>query len=82
MSSILVTLIQIYIFVFIGRAILSWFPLRVGGVASSVNGVLVSLTEPLLRPVRRLVPRVGMFDLSFLVVVFGLIILQSVIASS
>jgi YggT family protein len=39
------------------------------------------VTEPVLRPVRRVVPRTGMLDLSFLVVFFGVIILQQVVAS-
>jgi YggT family protein len=47
-----------------------------------VNGVLFTLTEPVLRPVRRVIPRTGMFDLSFLVVFFGIIILQQIVASA
>ncbi len=57
-------------------------PARAGGVAASVSGVLFTLTEPVLRPVRRVVPRTGMIDLSFLIVFFGIIILQQLVASA
>jgi uncharacterized protein YggT (Ycf19 family) len=46
-----------------------------------VHGGLVTVTEPVLGPVRRVIPRVGMFDLSFLVVFFGITILRGLIAS-
>jgi uncharacterized protein YggT (Ycf19 family) len=44
-----------------------------------VQGVLVTLTEWALRPLRSIIPPAGMVDLSFLVLTFGLIILQGAI---
>jgi uncharacterized protein YggT (Ycf19 family) len=41
----------------------------------------VIVTEPVLAPARRVIPRAGMFDLSFLVVFFGISILRQLIAS-
>ena len=46
------------------ECILSWFPLQPGGVMAKINGLLVRVTEPVLEPVRRILPRMGMFDLS------------------
>lgn len=49
--------------------VLSW--LRVFGVRGallSIDNVLRKITEPVLAPVRRMLPRTGMFDLSFLLV--------------
>jgi YggT family protein len=43
---------------------------------------LFELTEPVLRPVRRVIPPVGMFDVSFMVVFFVLFFLQSVLRAS
>ena len=37
-----------------------------------VSNVLARITEPVLAPVRRIVPRVGMFDISFIIVLLGL----------
>ena len=81
MTGFVLLLLQIFLLVLVGRAVMSWFPLRSGGVAASVNSALFTVTEPVLRPVRRVVPRTGMLDLSFLVVFFGVIILQQLVAS-
>ena len=62
-----------------GRAILSWFPLRQGTFMASLYRLLVDLTEPILRPVRRVIPPAGMLDTSFMVVFFVLIILLQVV---
>ena len=81
MTGFILLLLQLYLLVLVGRAVMSWFPLRSGGVAASVNSTLFTLTEPVLRPVRRVVPRTGMIDLSFMVVFFGVIILQQIVRS-
>ena len=47
-----------------------------------MNTLLFELTEPVLRPVRRVIPPVGMFDVSFMVVFFVLFFLQSVLRAS
>jgi YggT family protein len=82
MIGLIAAFLQIYLLILIGRAVLSWFPLRAGGVAASLNSVLFTLTEPVLRPVRRVVPRTGIIDLSFMVVFFAVIILQQIVASA
>lgn len=51
------------------RVLLSWVdPAGRGAIA----GFVVQTTEPLLAPVRRLLPRTGMFDLSPLIVLLVL----------
>ena len=42
----------------------------------------VVVTEPLLAPIRRVLPPMGMFDLSPMVLTFGLVILAQLIAGS
>ncbi|MEI8002138.1 MAG: YggT family protein [Actinomycetes bacterium] len=79
MSEIICTLITIFVVVLFFRAVLSWFPVRPGSGLAQVNRVLVDLTEWALAPVRRIVPQVGMIDISFMVLVFGLLILRGVI---
>jgi YggT family protein len=63
------------------RAILSWFPLDPDGVAANIQGVLVSLTDWALVPLRRIIPPAGMLDLSFMVLFFALIILRAAVCS-
>jgi YggT family protein len=61
---LLCQLILLFQVVIIARIVLSWFPLQPGGVMSRINRVLIVLTEWLLGPLRRIVPRVGMLDFS------------------
>lgn len=73
--------VTVYMIVMAARAVMSWFPVRPGTGLASVNAVLYELTEPVLAPVRRVIPPAGMFDLSFIVVFFFLVILRSIICS-
>jgi YggT family protein len=63
---ILCLICQLYVLAIFGRVI-SWFPLSRGGVAEQVNNKLLLITEPLLGPIRRVMPRMGMLDLSPLI---------------
>lgn len=58
---------QLYVLVLVVRAVLSFFPMSPGSAFAPVARVAFVLTEPVLAPFRRLIPPVGMFDLSFLV---------------
>jgi YggT family protein len=79
MWALVATLLQLFLLCLLARAVLSWFPPS-GGVVDTIRGVLFTITEPVLAPVRRLLPPVqigGMgLDLSFMIVFFGIIILQ------
>ena len=78
---LLCSLIDVYYIILIARIILSYFPLQPGTALSSIASILYQLTEPVLGPVRRLIPSVGMFDISPIVVFIGLRILQGAICS-
>jgi YggT family protein len=65
----LVLLFEVALF---ARVILSWFPLQPGGAMAKVNRFLVRITDPVLEPVRRMLPRMGMFDLSPIIVFLAL----------
>ncbi len=77
--TILCALITVFIVVLFARAVLSWFPVRPGTAMAQVNSLLYDLTEWALRPLRRVIPPAGMFDLSFLVLTFGLFIVRQAI---
>jgi len=70
--------LTIYLVVLVARAVLSWFPVSPGGVLEQIQSVLFALTEPVLRPARQVIPPAGMFDLSFIVVFFILLILREI----
>ncbi|HSN70353.1 MAG TPA: YggT family protein [Steroidobacteraceae bacterium] len=63
------TLVQFYFFAILLYALLSWIA---PGTYSPIASVLTSLSEPLLAPVRRVVPPIGGLDLSALFVLIGL----------
>jgi len=76
-------LITIYVIVIFVRIVLTWFPLDPDGGMATVAGFLFVVTDPVLGPIRRALPplRVGnvAMDLSPIIVLIGLRILQSVI---
>jgi YggT family protein len=74
-SDVIRFILYAYLVILGGRAILSWFPLRQGTFMASLYALLIDLTEPVLRPVRRVIPPAGMLDTSFMVVFFALVIL-------
>jgi len=78
-------ILNLYTWVIIASAIFSW--LYAFNVINSRNQfvamigqVLYNLTEPLLRPIRRYVPSMGGLDLSPIVLLLGIFLLQRVLA--
>lgn len=69
-------MIQGLIFAIFLRAVLSWFPVDRGG---TLFRGLDAVTEPLLEPLRRLIPRVGMVDISPMIAILVLYGLLSVL---
>jgi len=72
-KSILVGLVEAYVLILIIRALLSWFPVRYRSPLIPVLRVLDRVTEPVLRPIRRVLPPIraggAAIDLSILLVV-------------
>jgi YggT family protein len=66
-------LINIFLFGVIIQAVLSWFQ---SGGYNPAYALLNSLTSPLLRPARNLLPPTGGIDLSPVLVIIGLILLK------
>jgi YggT family protein len=58
---------QLYILILVARALVSWFPPSPGSALNPVRHVLFAVTEPVLAPFRRLIPPIGMIDISYLV---------------
>lgn len=74
------TLIQLYIYVLLFRAILSWFPTIQNPTVRQIASFAFQITEPVLAPVRRLLSPIRFgatsFDFSILVVTLLLVYLQ------
>lgn len=56
---------------------MSWFPVTPGSALSSVYSLLFRVTEPILGPLRRMMPPLGMLDLSPIIVFFGITLLMN-----
>ncbi|HEX9258192.1 MAG TPA: YggT family protein [Acidimicrobiales bacterium] len=77
MRELLCKLVWLYVAVIVVRMVLSWFPLQPGGLMAKLQRVLIAVTDPVLAPLRRIIPPVGGLDLSPLV---ALLFLQIVVA--
>ena len=78
------TIITLYIWILIGAAILSW--LIAFNVVNTRNPFVASVanffyhvTEPALRPIRRLLPHLGGIDISPVILIIALLFLERII---
>jgi YggT family protein len=76
---ILVQLLDLYSFVVFAAVIVSWVQLP---PTHPIMSVLGGLTEPLLGPIRRVLPDMGGLDLSPLVLLFGLRLVRGLLLSA
>ena len=77
-SELVLGVINLYTFIILIRALISWVS---PDPRNPIVRLLVQVTEPVLRPVRRVIPPAGMLDTSFIVVFFVLIVLRGVLAA-
>lgn len=70
------TFLYILLFAIIARSLISWFPLD---PRNQLVRLLHQFTEPLLEPVRRILPRTGMIDLSAMAVILLLYVMLYVV---
>ncbi len=81
--TLLAGLIELYVIILIVRALLSWFPTTPDSVLARVTRAMDVITEPVLRPIRRMLPPLragGMaIDLSILVLIIGLQVLVALL---
>jgi YggT family protein len=75
------TIITIYIWLLIASAVLSWLiAFNVvntrNPIVSSVGEFLYRVTEPLLRPIRSLMPNLGGIDVSPVILILALLFLE------
>ena len=77
--NLVVLLLQIIWFAIFARAIISWFPIDQNG---PVVRALDAITEPILEPLRRVVPRVGMIDITPMVAILLIFAITYLLQSS
>lgn len=82
--TLITTVIGLYIWVLIASAVMSWLiAFKVvntyNRVVASIAEILYRLTEPVLAPIRRLLPAMGGLDLSPIVLILLLFFLRDLV---
>jgi len=73
-------IIQVFTIAIFARVVLSWFMIRpTSGFVVSLYQVLFQITEPILGPLRRIIPTIGMFDISPIVAIILLQVIGQVL---
>lgn len=70
--------IQMLTWAVIARSLLSWFPID---QSSALYQMLWRTTEPIIEPIRRVMPQTGMIDLSPLAAIIVLIVMGQLVAN-
>jgi YggT family protein len=78
--------LTLFMLVLLARVIMSWIELAgvrppATGPLRSAYELLFDVTEPVLRPLRKIVPPAGMFDLSVLIAFVIIIVLRAAFCS-
>ena len=79
LAEIIFLVLNVMTIALIGRAILSWFD---PGLRWPISRVLYDVTEPIVAPVRSVMPRTGFIDLSFFVALILLQLLRRLLAQA
>lgn len=78
------TLIDIYIWILIAAAVLSWLVAfnvvnTRNPIVNAIGEFLYRITEPALRPIRAMLPNLGGIDISPVILIIGLLFLRQLI---
>ena len=72
-------LVWVLIIAIFARVILSWLP--IGGSNNPLVAIVYQITEPILAPLRRVIPRVGIFDLTPMIAIIILGLIERAVSS-
>ena len=81
LQNVLFTLIHFYSILILVYCLMSWLPVGASGIIEDIRSVLASLCEPYLGLFRRIIPPLGMIDISPIIAIFVLQLLRSVIGA-
>ena len=71
-------ILQIFAYLVIARALTTWFP---NARRYAIVQLLYQITDPVMTPISKLIPRIGMIDLSPTILVFTLLIISSALGA-
>ena len=70
---------NIYVLIVIARTISTFFPISSGSPLLPVVDFLYKATEPVFAPIRRVLPTVGSFDFTPVVVIIGVNVIARIL---
>jgi YggT family protein len=78
------TVVTLYVYILIASAILSWLVAfnvvnERNPIVAQVGEFLYRVTEPALRPIRRILPNLGGIDISPIILILGLFFLRNLV---
>jgi YggT family protein len=76
---LLCAIANIYVLIVIARTISTFFPISSGSPFLPVVDFLYKATEPVFAPIRRVLPTVGPFDFTPVVVIIGVNIIARIL---
>ncbi len=84
-GNLLIFLLDVYFYIIIASVIISWLiAFDVVNVknpqAQNLINLLNKVTEPVYKPLRKFIPPIGGIDITPIIVVFGIFLLQNLIA--
>lgn len=86
MNSFLIQFVEILGWALYGailaRVIVSWLPIGPDSPFAPVVRTIYEITEPILSPIRRLVPGMGMFDLSPMIAIILIMVIQRIVIAA
>lgn len=84
----LVTFVNLFFYALwmaiLGRVIMSWVTMfaPTSPIVQTINEILHQMTEPILGPLRRVIPPLGMFDLTPMIALILLTVIRNVLISN
>ena len=66
----------------LARVIVSWIPIGEDSPFAPIVRIIYQITEPILGPIRRLIPGLGMFDLSPMIAIILLMVIQRILVAA
>lgn len=84
-GQVLILLLDIFFWIIIAQVVMSW--LLAFGVVNIQNSnarkfveILHKITDPVYKPLRKVIPTIGGIDISPIIIIFGISIVKNIIA--
>ncbi len=72
-------ILGLYALCLIAMMVLSWFPLNPSRTPAQIQRFLLRITDPLVMPLRRSMPSMGVIDVSPLIVLLAVLFLRGLV---